>query len=251
MANKEVIPYRYKKDVLSLTRDKPYQRDEVTAEIQTRIRKQALVDRSKIAGKILMEATESMIRTPSMLIYSKQTGKKTHVQQLAENVEIPENLPKLPPYLQIFAFRYATEVRKHVDWAAIFHVSFYTIRYWLLKKDVMQYILKLRQERVYMMSERVALIENKALDKLDEIFKLPVNDDNIESMRKVILDSLSIARHGEPRSIDQPQIAVNIENNNSVEASSRSISGSVAVSSIADIKDKIAELEMLEDETRE
>ncbi len=227
---------------------KQYRQDEVTQDIAQDIKNGKKGTMKGVEGKCLIQATEASIRNPSMLLYSKQTGKKTRAQQLAETVEIPETLPTLPPYLQTFAFRYATETRRHCDWAQIFHCSIYGIRYWLLKPQVMQYILKIRQERQMLMAERVSEIEKKAYERLDDLLSLPANTENAETLRKTIQDALHLKVDQQPNL--PAQITINANANAGAAASSESTALTKNQLSISELERRIAELDMIEAETQ-
>lgn len=237
---------RYSKAAVAAKRTKAFMQDEVEAEIQIRLQKKEFAKRAALADDLLTREALKTVRSPSMFNVSNKTGEKTRVQQLAEAVPIPEEMPQLPPYLQIFAFRYATEVRRHVDWANIMHVSIYTIRYWLLKPDVMQYILKLRQERQFLMVERIANLERKAYEKLDEILDTAIDGYTIESIRKAVLDTIGLARGGDPQSLREGTVNVNVNAN--AQAGAVSVSNSTARASTEEIKERIQELEMIEAE---
>ena len=172
----------------------------------------------------------------------KVNGGKTRIQQLAESLSIPDELPQLPDQLRTFAFRYATEPRKHMDWAAIFHVSIYTIRRWLLKREVMQYILKVRRDRQLLMLERLSNLEKKAYKKLDDILSLPVTEDTAEIIRKTILDVLTI-KGGAP--LRGPSISINQQQSSS--SSSSSLSSAEKNMTVGELKDRIEEMDAIDE----
>lgn len=239
------------KDVL-IDEPKPWQIDEVSQQVVHKIKKGEKA-KGDIDGAVLSKAAEEMIRAPAIYMTNRGTGLKTRTQELAESVPIPDVLPKLAPRVQTFAFRYATEVRRHKDWAQIFHVTIHCIRWWLLKPEVMQYILMIRRERVHLMAERVNSLEMKAYEKLNEFLSLPINDDNAEAIRKAIQDVLALRKmSNEPNSISESQLpAIMIQNNLSNRldmAPARTVNGETKILSL---KAQLSELEMIESHLKE
>lgn len=231
-------PYKYSKRVIS-QRNKPWQQDEVTAEIQQKIK-------NGERARPVSDTTLSKVAKaePRFRPSKRYKGGKTKIQLLAETIAIPDELPELPDYLRTFAFRYATEMRKHFDWANVFHVSPYTIRNWLLKPEVMQYILKIRQERQALMVERMSELEKKAYEKLDELLSMPVNEDTAEVMRKAIIDVLTLRRGEVP---GEKGASVYVNQNQSQQQGQVTLTKVEAQMSVEEMKAQIEELEMIDE----
>lgn len=201
------MAYVYSKEQIA-KRNKPWQKDEVMEEVVKKLKAGTKAKTKGVEGKVL----KATAMNTNVFIPSKRYKGKSNSQKLAETLEIPDKLPELPENLRTFAFRYATEPRRNMDWANIFHVSIYTIRNWLLKPPVVQYYLKVRQERQALMIERLTELEKKAYAKLYEILEQPVTTDNAEVVRKTALDVLSLKASGKvPRDNSGTTIIVNQE----------------------------------------
>jgi hypothetical protein len=84
------------------------------------------------------------------------------------------------------------------------------------------------------------LLEDKAYRKLDEILSTPVTDSNMESIRKTICDVLNIKKGDLPRSTEGNKTTLILNQQNNIEQDQ-------TVISLSNIKERTAELELLED----
>lgn len=96
-----------------------------------------------------------------------------------------DDLPPVPERLRDFAFRYATEYRKHSSWAKEYNVTVEMIRRWLQRPGVRQYIALTRYEkRFYCMARRVSL-ENLVYKRLSEWMSLRITDGNAGAVARI------------------------------------------------------------------
>lgn len=111
-------------------------------------------------------------------------------------VPMPNDLPDIPYEHKEFAFRFAVERRPIIEWAEIFRVGPQTIRLWLSREDVREYVMKVKACRYSRMLERMALLEDKAISKLSDILEMPLTADTSESIRKAIGDIIELSKNG-------------------------------------------------------
>ena len=228
------MSYVYSKEQIA-KRNKPWQKDDVMEDVVKKLKAGVKAKTKHIKGKALNAALNTTEFYPS-----KRYRGKSRSQKLAETLEIPDELPSLPENLRTFAFRYATETRRHMDWANIFHVSIYTIRNWLLKPPVLQYVLKIRYERQALMVERLSELEKRATSKLAEILEEPITENNIESLRKTAVDVLALKRGKIPQDSNAPTIVIKQEQQQIA------LSKTEANLSIEQLKERIEEFEEID-----
>jgi len=173
---------------LAQKRTREWHKDEVSAEVNEKLKRGERADKKKIDGKVLRAATKpgSLVKRPN----------RRGLKRFPTVIKIPDELPDLPENLREFAFRYATEYRTNLDWAHIFHQSTFTIYTWIQNPDVAGYIMKIKQERRALMAERLNELEKKAFQKLNKILDFPVTEDSIEPLRKTIIDILTLKQGG-------------------------------------------------------
>jgi hypothetical protein len=173
-------------------RQKPWHKDEVSAEVNSALKRGDKADPKRIEGKVLKRAA-------SPGTFAKHVNRRG-LKRFPSVVEVPETLPDLPEGLKEFAFRYATEYRTNADWAHLFHVSTFTIYSWLGREDIAGFIAKIRQERRLLMAERLNDLEKKAFAKLSKILDFPLTEDSLEPIRKAVLDVLTLRNGKTPSS---------------------------------------------------
>jgi hypothetical protein len=208
----------------SKKRPRDWNNDDVAAVVNDKLRRG--VKGKSLEGESLQVARPLLIDNTRQYNLMRRVGSSKSIrQQMSETITIPDELPQLPERMREFAFRYATEFRRTADWAQIFHVSPFTVRNWLLKPKVMQYILKLKQERQSLMIERVTDLEATAYRKLREILDIPfVSVEAAELVRQTasdVLQHLSKLRDkgGAPA---VPSTVVNVNQQTAVTASTTS-----------------------------
>jgi hypothetical protein len=211
-------------------RQRPWQKDEVSEDVNERLRKGERANPKKIEGKVIKAAT----RVGSLAKRPNRRGLK----RFPEVVEIPEKLPDLPENLREFAFRYATEYRTNADWAHIFHTSTFTIYSWISRSDVAGFIAKIKQERRLLMAERLSDLEKKAYTKLNKILDFPLTQDSLEPIRKTIIDILTLTQNPN-RKVDSPLISIT-QNQGQIQGQAQG-----QMMTTEQIKQKLAELELL------
>lgn len=168
--------------------------DEVTAEIIDPLREMNNLPPAENMKDVITR--ENAEQYKDLHIHSGQTSpeKETgYLQKITQAVGVPRDLPLLDEVRREFAFRYATEYRKKKEWCEIFKISPYTLRNWLQRADVAQYIAKVRRDRNSLMSERLLNLEKKSYAKLDSLLDLDIKDpDNAQIVQHTIRDVLSI-----------------------------------------------------------
>ena len=211
-------------------RQRPWQKDEVSEEVNARLLKGEKADPKRIEGKVIKNAAKagSLVRRPN----------RRGLKRFPEVVEVPDKLPDLPENLREFAFRYATEYRTNADWAHIFHTSTFTIYTWISRSDVAGFILKVKQERRLLMAERLSDLAKKAYDKLNKILNFPLTEDSIEPIRKTIIDILTLTQPGRKVG-NSPLIAINQSQTQEQSQTEQNLT-------IEQIKSRLAEFETLE-----
>ena len=108
--------------------------------------------------------------------------------------DVTEEITELPElkhgHMQEFAFRYAMEPRSISDWAIEFKLSRHTLSAWLKRKDVSRYITLVRRNRFLRFSIKRVQIDELAMEQLKALLAYPINDDNFESKRKLVMEVL-------------------------------------------------------------
>lgn len=193
--------YKLRGTVVAGVRLKPDEVDDVTPVIHKKLREGGLSkEKAEMLEKAFSQLTRMFPNGHKQRRTVRKSSSETKLAQLYASIPIPDELPDLPEHLREFAFRYATEVRNNSDWARIHRVSIHTIRNWLFRPTVAQYILKIRRERQLLLFERLLSLELKAYKKLDEILSLPTNGETAEVLRKTALDVITITKNGRPYS---------------------------------------------------
>lgn len=221
-------------------------RDEVSDYVKATIKKKGVLHSVKKKSKLAKKVTQ---QSPVVKYGGKGflKAKRSQYQLVLDELSSKpiEELPKLPERLRDFAFRYATEHRTRNEWARIFHVSVYTVDRWRKNPHVMQYYLIIRSQRQALMFERLSSLEKKAYERLSDILNMPLSSSNVDVIRRAILDVLSITQSGRlPKSDSETSggsVNVNIMNQ----------PGSTMEIKTSDLKDKLSELELIEDAINE
>lgn len=151
-------------------------------------------------------------------------------------------LPDLPYRMREFAFRWMTEYRTVKDWAKIFNVTPHTIYLWRNHPKVVKYAAVIKYKRNALIVERSLQLENKAYTKMQELLDLEITDGNVESIRKVILDTLNIIQQRIPRS-SEPVAQIN--NITTAAVQNTNIHKKTEVN-IGEIREKLDEMELIE-----
>jgi hypothetical protein len=220
---------------LEKKRTKAWHKDEVSEEVNAKLKSGVRADKKKIEGKVLKAATKpgSLVKRPN----------RRGLKRFPSVITIPDELPDLPENLREFAFRYATEYRTNLDWAHIFHQSTFTIYTWVSREDVAGYIMKIKQERRALMAERLNELEKKAFQKLGKILEYPITEDSIEPIRKTILDILMLKQGGgTTRKTDAALINIS-QSQGQVQGQSQE-----QEMSLDQLQQKVSELKQLEEE---
>lgn len=215
--------------------------------------KEKVHDEVKDEFKTMMVQEENELDEQRFLAYLEKTseperfkdeGKKTTVLVPYNSFGVDEiqtyELPELPERHRDFAFRWATECRTDRAWAQVFHVSMSTICNWKRIPKIRTYRTLVRKKWETALFERMKLLEDKAYRKLDEILSTPVTDSNMESIRKTICDVLNIKKGDLPRSTEGNKTTLILNQQNNIEQDQ-------TVISLSNIKERTAELELLED----
>jgi len=150
-----------------------------------------------------------------------------------------DEIPILSDRKRDFAFRFALETHHRKEWAKIFKVSPFTIDAWKKDKKIRQYYLIVRRQRDFMIAERYRFLEDGVMSKYKEILDIEVTDENMDAMRKVMLDILAVTKGESPRS----DAGVNIIQQN--------INKNMQTFTASDLKKKVNEMELFEDITKE
>jgi hypothetical protein len=163
------------------------------------------------------------------------------------------SLPNLSLKLQEFAFRWATERRTLREWAEIFRVRPSTIHNWKNDLRVVKYAAVIKYKRNALLVERALFVETRAFAKLNEIFDMPINNSNMETIRKSIIDALQIAKDRIPTNTPNFENNVNIANKNEnvTIVEQHEINNTVDINTIRQQLDEIELIENVLDEKKD
>ncbi len=223
--------------------------DEVTSQIVDDLRSANGLEPADDMKAIITK--ENAEKYQDMHFHSSQTSNKEvgYLKQISHGLGgVKKDLGVLDEVRREFAFRYATEHRKGKEWCEIFKISRYTLRNWLAREDVAQYIAKIRRDRNSLMSERLLSLEKKAYAKLDSLLDLDIADvDNAQIVQTSIRDVLSMMGadiNGKGSANKGP--AVQIYNNQTQGQTNITTDPSELKSEIQDLHKQLAELDILD-----
>jgi hypothetical protein len=161
-----------------------------------------------------------------------------------DELEVYE-LPELSEKHREFAFRTAIESRSISEWSRIFHVSPQSICDWKKNPKIHAYTNIIRRKRLTLLAEKNIILEDKARSKLLSLLDIDINDDNIDSIRKAILDALNVSKGILPIS----GVSQNLNVHQSTEQKTGVVQ-SVEINkpaSTSTMREKINEIELLEE----
>lgn len=138
-------------------------------------------------GRYLSSVDEIVIDDTVPAVIAKAPLEKGLSQFIpVDNLPDMKDLPFIPERLRDFAYRYATEYRKHATWAKEYNVSVATIAKWLSNPGVRSYIALTRLEkRFYTMARRSAL-ENRVWTRLQEFMSIKITGDNAGAVARIL-----------------------------------------------------------------
>ena len=128
--------------------------------------------------------------------------------------------------------------KKIREWADQYSVHYKTIQNWLVRNDVRQYLQVVESNLSTYLKEALNVIAKETVAKWFELIKKDVTEKNLDTMRKIVFEGVELLRG------HLPTVGVNEEDHDDQVGDCRNLT-------LDELKGKIDELEILEDDIEE